>query len=130
VVHQILMIDDDREMVMLGRLILEREKFKFLSASNGKAGLELLSKEYQNIDLILLDVMMLGMDGWEVLKTIKGNENYAHIPVIMLTARHYLEDESEAAKYAGMFNDYEVKPFVVKNLLGKINALIGNKDTT
>ncbi len=129
-VHQILMIDDDREMVMLGRLILEREGFKFLFANNGRVGLELLNKEYQNIDLILLDVMMLGMDGWQVLQNIKGNEKFAHIPVIMLTARHYLEDESEAAKYAGMFDGYEVKPFVVKNLLSKINGLINKKNVT
>jgi len=124
VTHRILMIDDDREMITLGRLILEREGFEVISAHGGLEGLEILNKADQQIDLILLDIMMLGMDGWQVLQIIKSNENLAHIPVIMLTARHYLEDESETSNYAGMYNGYVVKPFVVRDLLGKIKDLI------
>ncbi len=122
--HRILMIDDDREMITLGRLILEREGFEVISAHGGLEGLEILNKADQQIDLILLDIMMLGMDGWQVLQIIKSNEKLAHIPVIMLTARHYLEDESETSNYAGMFDGYVVKPFVVRDLLGKIKDLI------
>ena len=122
--HRILMIDDDREMITLGRLILEREGFEVISAHGGLEGLEILNKGDQQIDLILLDIMMLGMDGWQVLQIIKSNEKLAHIPVIMLTARHYLEDESETSNYAGMFDGYVVKPFVVRDLLGKIKDLI------
>ena len=122
--HRILMIDDDREMITLGCLILEREGFEVISAHGGLEGLEILNKADQQIDLILLDIMMLGMDGWQVLQIIKSNEKIAHIPVIMLTARHYLEDESETSNYAGMFDGYVVKPFVVRDLLGKIKDLI------
>ena len=122
--HRILMIDDDREMITLGQLILEREGFEVISAQGGLEGLEILNKADQQIDLILLDIMMLGMDGWQVLQIIKGNEKIAPIPVIMLTARHYLEDESETSNYAGMFDGYVVKPFVVRDLLGKIKDLI------
>jgi two-component system alkaline phosphatase synthesis response regulator PhoP len=118
------MIDDDREMITLGKLILEREGFEVLFAYGGMEGLEILKKEAEQIDLILLDIMMLGMDGWQVLKIIKADERYAHIPVIMLTARHYLEDESETSNYSDMFDRYVVKPFVVRDLLGKINELI------
>ncbi|RME72568.1 MAG: response regulator [Chloroflexi bacterium] len=121
------MIDDDREMVTLGKLILEREGFEVLSAFNGVEGLNTLDKEAGNIDLVLLDIMMVGMDGWQVLEAIKGNEKYAHIPVIMLTARHYLEDESETANYAHLFDGYVVKPFVVRDLMGKIHRLLDNK---
>jgi len=128
VTHQILIIDDDREMVTLGRLILQREGFKVLSTTSGQEGLDLLDKEYKNVDLVLLDIMMLGMDGWQVLQKIKGTEKLAHIPVIMLTARHYLEDESETANYSNLFNGYLVKPFVVKELLGKIRELIGENE--
>ena len=120
---RILMIDDDREMVTLGRLILEREGFEVLSAHNGMAGLEILNQE-NNIDLVLLDIMMIGMDGWQVLEAIKNSKKLSHLPVIMLTARHYLEDESETSNYADMFNGYVVKPFVVRDLLGKINNLL------
>jgi DNA-binding response OmpR family regulator len=118
------MIDDDREMVTLGKLILEREGFEVLSAFNGTEGLQILGKEASNVELILLDIMMVGMDGWQVLVRIKEEPKYADIPVIMLTARHYLEDESETANYAHMFDEYVVKPFVVRDLMGKINRLI------
>jgi DNA-binding response OmpR family regulator len=118
------MIDDDREMITLGRLILEREGFEVISAHGGLEGLEILNKADQQIDLILLDIMMLGMDGWQVLQIIKNNEKLARIPVIMLTARHYLEDESETSNYSDMFDGYVVKPFVVRDLLGKIKDLI------
>jgi DNA-binding response OmpR family regulator len=123
VAYRILLIDDDREMVALGKLILEREGFEVLSAYGGREGLEILDKD--DVDLVLLDIMMLGMDGWQVLETIKNDEKYAHIPVIMLTARHYLEDESKTTDYAGMFDGYVVKPFVVRDLLGKIRKLLG-----
>lgn len=122
--HQILMIDDDREMLTLGRLILEREGFEVISAHSGLEGLEILNRQDHHIDLILLDIMMLGMDGWQVLQLLKKNEKLANIPVIMLTARHYLENESETSNYAGMFDGYVVKPFVVKDLIGKIKNLI------
>ena len=122
--HQILMIDDDREMVTLGKLILEREGFNVKFAYNGAEGLEILNQEDDNIDLVLLDIMMVGMDGWQVLEAIRNSEKYADLPVIMLTARHYLEDESTTTTYAGMFDGYVVKPFVVRDLLGKIKKLI------
>ncbi|MDX1523734.1 MAG: response regulator, partial [Anaerolineae bacterium] len=97
--HRILMIDDDAEMVALGRLILEREGFDVLSAHGGQEGLEILDRE-DNIGLVLLDIMMLGMDGWQVLEQIKTNDKHAHIPVIMLTARHYLENEEQTTGYS------------------------------
>jgi DNA-binding response OmpR family regulator len=118
------MIDDDREMVTLGKLILEREGFEVLSAYSGAEGLQILNKEHNNIDLVLLDIMMVGMDGWQVLESVKNNDKYADIPVIMLTARHYLEDESETDNYSHLFDGYVVKPFVVRDLMGKINALV------
>ena len=125
--HRILMIDDDREMVALGELILKREGFEVVSAYSGAEGLEALRKESDSINLVLLDIMMIGIDGWEVLETIKADEQLSNIPVIMLTARHYLEDESETANYAGLFDDYVVKPFVVRDLLAKINRLLDDE---
>ena len=101
--HRILLIDDDREMIALGKLILEREGFDVLSAHRGAEGLEILDRERGNVDLILLDIMMVGMNGWQVLEAIKNSKDYGRIPVIMVTARHYLEDESESAYYAHLF---------------------------
>ena len=128
--HRILMIDDDREMVILGKLILEREGFDVLSAYTGKEGLQVLDQTDEKIDLVLLDIMMIGMDGWDVLETIKQHESHKNIPVIMLTARHYLEDESETQNYAHLFDGYVVKPFVVRDLLGKITNLLEDEATS
>jgi DNA-binding response OmpR family regulator len=125
--HQILMIDDDREMVTLGKLILEREGFEVLYAYSGTEGLEILNRDDNDIALVLLDIMMVGMDGWQVLEAIRNNESLTDLPVIMLTARHYLEDESETSTYADLFDGYVVKPFVVRDLLGKINELLNAK---
>lgn len=124
--HRILLIDDDREMIALGQLILEREGFEVLFAYGGVEGLNILDRERGSVDLVLLDIMMVGMGGWQVLEAIKSSQDYGHVPVIMLTARHYLEDESESAAYAHLFADYIVKPFVVRDLLAKINKLLEN----
>ena len=122
--RRILMIEDDREMVTLGKLILEREGYEVLAASGGAEGLELLRQEDGDVDLLLLDIMMTGVDGWQVLTEVKADEELRHIPVIMLTARHYLEDEEKTATYADKFEHYVVKPFVVRDLLAKIAELI------
>lgn len=123
---KILMIEDDREMVTLGKLILEKEGYSVIAAYNGKEGLEKIYANKDVIDLILLDVMLPNIYGWEILERIKADETTKHIPVIMLTARHYLEDEVETGKYADMFSDYVVKPFVVRTLLNKIAEILRN----
>jgi two-component system alkaline phosphatase synthesis response regulator PhoP len=120
---RILMIEDDREMVTLGQFILEREGYEVLVAYSGTDGLELLRQE-TGVDLLLLDIMMIGMDGWQVLTEVKSDEDLRHIPVIMLTARHYLEDEDETANYSDKFEHYVVKPFVVRDLLAKIAEVL------
>ena len=121
---RILMIEDDREMVTLGKLILEREGYDVVAAYGGAEGLELLHREDAGIDLLLLDIMMIGVDGWQVLTAVKADEKLRHIPVIMLTARHYLEDEEQTANYADKFEHYIVKPFVVRDLLAKIAEVL------
>lgn len=124
---QILMIEDDREMVTLGRLILEKEGYTVLSAYNGPDGLAQIEAHKDTIDLVLLDVMLPNIYGWEILEKIKTNDSTKHLPVVMLTARHYLEDEVETGKYATLFSDYIVKPFVVRTLLNKIAEILKNK---
>ncbi len=121
---RILRIEDDREMVTLGKLILEREGYDVVAAYGGAEGLELLQRADAAIDLLLLDIMMIGVDGWQVLTAVKADEKLRHIPVIMLTARHYLEDEEQTANYADKFEHYIVKPFVVRDLLAKIAEVL------
>jgi CheY-like chemotaxis protein len=120
--QRILIIEDDKEMVALGQLILEKEGYRVLAANDGQTGLDMLAS--QPIDLVLLDIMMSPMDGWEVLERIKADAQLAHIPVIMLTARHYLEDHPSAHDHAHLFASYVVKPFVVSNLLYEIQGVL------
>ena len=124
----ILMIDDDKEMVMLGKLILEREGYTFYSAHNGPEGLSLLDEEKEKIGLILLDIMLPGMYGWEILEQIKANEQTKHIPVVMLTARDPDPTDPEVRKYAGVYVDYVMKPFVVRDLLNIIDSTLTDED--
>jgi DNA-binding response OmpR family regulator len=118
------MIEDDREMVTLGKLILEKEGYTVSAAYNGVDGLKILAENKNSINLILLDIMLPNIYGWQVLEQIKEDQSTRHIPVIMLTARHYLEDEVETGKYEELFSDYVVKPFVVRDLLNKIAAVL------
>lgn len=122
--HRILMIEDERETVTLAKLILEREGFEVIGAYSGLDGLAILDQEDSHIDLVLLDIMMIGMDGWQVLKEIRANKQTAHLPVIMLTARHYLDNQPEASSYADLYDGYIDKPIMVTELLGKIKGLI------
>jgi DNA-binding response OmpR family regulator len=119
---RILVIEDDPEMVSLARLFLERAGYEVLSALEGETGLEVLHTE--PVDLILLDIMMAGMDGWDVLRAVRANDQWRDMPVIILSARHYLEDEQETSTYAEMYTDYVVKPFVVRDLVEKIGSAL------
>lgn len=123
---KILMIDDDREMSMLGKIILEREGYQFQDAPDGETGLEILRQQAGEIDLVLLDIMLPEMDGWETLQQIKADANLESIPVIMLTARYIDEppEDPEPIQYAELYEDYVVKPFVVRELLNKISQNI------
>ena len=120
--QQILMIEDDEEMIALGELILAKEGYEIHWATSGATGLEILRNH--SIDLVLLDIMMDGMDGWQVLEAIKGDPQLAHIPVLMLTARHYLEDEQETATHQGQYAGYLVKPFVVHELIDEVRKIV------
>ncbi|MFN2220660.1 MAG: response regulator, partial [Anaerolineae bacterium] len=74
----------------------------------------------QGADLILLDLMMDDMSGWHVLELVKQDEALRMIPVLIVSARHFLEDPYQTEAHAGLFEGYLVKPFVVKDLLSKI----------
>jgi len=120
--QQILMIEDDEEMVALGELILTKEGYEVHWATSGATGLKILRAN--PIDLVLLDIMMDDMNGWQVLESIKGDPKLAHIPVVMLSARHYLEDEQVTAAHQGQYASYLVKPFIVHELIDEVRKVL------
>ncbi len=91
-------------------------------ALDGLQGLKKLSVDSSKYDLVLLDVMMPNMDGWETLKAIRINKKYSSIPIIMITALNEEQKEISGLKFGA--DDYIVKPFILPNLLARIEALL------
>lgn len=118
---RILCIEDEAEMIELTRLVLEREGFEVLGAVGGAQGLETIKKEKP--DLILLDLMMPDMDGWEVYRQMKADKDLAHIPVIVVTARAQSIDKVLGLQVAKV-SDYITKPFGPKDLISSIKGVL------
>ena len=91
-------------------------------AEDGIEALKILSEEKRAFDLILLDVMMPNMDGWDTLKAIRKNEKTKYIPVIMITA--VSEDQKVVSGLKIGADDYIVKPFILPNLLARVEAVL------
>lgn len=115
---RVMIIEDDPDMIDLLTVILKRGGFEPVSGLGGQEGLRVLREE--GADLILLDLMMDDMSGWHVLEMVKQDEALRMIPVLIVSARHFLEDPDQTEAHAGLFEGYLVKPFVVKDLLSKI----------
>tara|TARA_Y100000746_G_scaffold189732_1_gene169341 strand:- start:111 stop:470 length:360 start_codon:yes stop_codon:yes gene_type:complete len=116
-----ILIVEDNEMNrdMLSRR-LERKGYDVVMAEDGKKGVDMSKSE--NPDLILMDLSLPVMDGWEATSTIKGNEETKKIPIIVLTA-HAMAGDREKALDAGA-DEYDTKPIDFKRLLGKIKEFI------
>jgi len=91
-------------------------------ATDGVEALKILAKDAASIDLILLDVMMPNMDGWDTLKAIRTNKKTKYIPVIMITA--VSEEHKIVSGLKIGADDYIIKPFVLPNLLARIEAIL------
>lgn len=120
--RRVLIIEDEPDMIDLLKLILKRGGYEPISALGGQEGLRLLKES--KVDLILLDLMMDDMSGWTVLETVKADERLHTIPVLIVSARHQLEDPHQTSAHAHQFEGYLVKPFVVRDLLAQIKEAL------
>jgi DNA-binding response OmpR family regulator len=118
---RILCIEDEQEMIDLIRLILSRRGFEVKGANGGKAGLELIRREPP--DLVLLDLMMPDMDGWEVYQQMKADEATRDIPVIVVTAKAQSIDKVLGLHIAKV-DDYIAKPFSPQELLTSVDKVL------
>ena len=114
---RILIVEDDANIAELLHLYLEKEGFETQVAKDGGKGVELF-RSFQP-DLVLLDIMLPIMDGWSVLKKIREGDR---TPVIMLTAKGETEDKVSGLEQGA--DDYIVKPFEMKELIARINAVL------
>ena len=122
----ILCIEDEQEMIDLIRLILSRQGFEVHGATGGKEGLKIIREEHP--DLILLDLMMPEMDGWEVYQQMKADEAIKNIPVIIVTAKAQSIDKVLGLHIAKV-DDYISKPFSPQELLNSIENVLEKKKT-
>jgi two-component system alkaline phosphatase synthesis response regulator PhoP len=116
----ILAIDDEEHILELLSYNLESNGFRVLTADSGEDGMEMLKKE--PVDLVLLDIMLPGIDGMEMLKRIRKNPDTADLPVIMLTAK-----SEEINKVLGLevgADDYISKPFGIYELVARVKAVL------
>lgn len=119
---KILIVDDDRSIVELMRLYLEKEGYVCITAENGKIALQKFATEAP--DLLILDVMMPEMDGWQVCREIRKNSS---TPIIMLTAKGETFDKVLGLELGA--DDYMVKPFETKELIARIKAVLRRTET-
>ena len=114
---RILLVDDDPNIRQLVNLYLEKEGFEVVMADRGDAAVKLLRQSPPN--LMLLDVMLPGMDGWQVLREARKTSN---VPIIMLTAKDETFDKVLGLELGA--DDYIAKPFDMKELVARIKAVI------
>jgi DNA-binding response OmpR family regulator len=121
---RVLVIDDEAPIRLLCRVNLEAAGMEVREAGDGLAGLEAAREEPP--DVILLDVMMPGMDGWQVLEALFEDPRTQDIPIVFLTARAELRDQARGLELGGV--DYVTKPFnpidlapLVENLLARVS---------
>ncbi len=119
---KIVCIEDEPEMIDLVRLILGRRGFELIGAVGGREGLETIRQIKP--DLVLLDLMMPDMDGWEVYQHMKADEELRNIPVIIVTAKAQSIDKVLGLHIAKV-DDYITKPFGPQELIESVNRVLG-----
>lgn len=114
---KILIVDDEQDILELLRYNLSRSGYSVITAANGNAAMEMLSL---NPDLIILDVMMPIMDGFEVCSKIKSFEKYKNTPIIFLTAKTSEADEIKGLSLGA--NDFIQKPVAINKIIARVKA--------
>ncbi len=117
---RILIVDDERDIVETIQFMLESEGFECLTAYDGEDAL--LKARTENPDLILLDIMLPKINGYQVCRLLKSDEEYKHLPIIMLTAK-VQESDKFWGKESGA-DDYVTKPFEMEKLIQKIQGYL------
>ena len=117
--NKVLIIDDDKELCALMKKCIEQEKLSAVNVNNGIEGVRLIDENKDSYSLIILDVMLPDIDGFQILQKIRDTSN---IPVLMLTAKSSEEDKVFGLRLGA--DDYLTKPFGINELLARVNSLI------
>lgn len=117
--NRVLIIDDDKELCALMKKCVEQQNLSATVAHGGMKGLRLANENSDNLSLVILDVMMPDLDGFQVLQKIRETSN---VPVLMLTAKSDEEDKVSGLRLGA--DDYLTKPFSINELIARVNSLI------
>ena len=118
---KILVVDDEDDILQFLELVLREKGYDVVTAAGGQEALT--RAQIEKPDLVLLDIMMPQMDGWEVLKLLRVDDETADIPVAMLSARTEAKDRVQGLQEGAI--DYICKPFALQELLEKIGTIFG-----
>lgn len=120
---KILVVDDEKDIIEFIQYNLEQDDFRVITASNGKDAIE---KMKEKPDLVVLDVMMPNLDGYEVCEKIRSKKVYNDIPILFLTAKSSEQDEVHGLNIGA--DDYIAKPVSIKKLIARIKSNMRRKD--
>jgi DNA-binding response OmpR family regulator len=123
--RKILIVDDEADILHFLELVLRERGFEVLTAATGKDAIDVARAARP--DLVLLDIMMPQMDGWEVLKLLRLDESTERIPVAMVSARTDPRDRVQGLQEGAV--DYICKPFALDDLLAKIDSIFQQVET-
>jgi CheY-like chemotaxis protein len=124
---KIMVVDDEPDIVFLVSKMLQKEGYDVIEAYNGEEGLNKLKSSKP--DLILLDVMMPGINGWDTCKQMKNDPEYSSIPIAMLTVKSAEEDMEKSFKYA-QCDAHIPKPIIREKMLNTVKWLLSNVPKT
>lgn len=122
---RVVYVEDDPEMINLITMILSKRGYQIIGANGGREGIEMILKEIP--DLILLDLMMPDVDGWNLYQQVKSNPTTSQIPVIVITAKSQPIDRVLGLHIAKV-DDYICKPFHPKDLVQSIEKVMHKQD--
>jgi two-component system response regulator VicR len=123
---KIVYVEDELEMIDLVKLILSRKGYEVIGAAGGREGLDTIREVVP--DLVLLDLMMPDIEGWDVYQQIRADETTKHIPVIVVTAKAQNIDKVLGLHIAKV-NDYISKPFSPQDLVASVERVLNEGST-
>ena len=122
--NTILVCDDEPDIVNLVQKFLQLDNYNTLTCSNGKEALKIMEEKHDEILLILLDIMMPALSGFEVLRTIRSKDSYKDIKVILFTVKSFKEDLEKGKKLGA--DGYVTKPFSGNELRSYVKEILNN----
>ncbi len=123
--RRLIYIEDEQDMIDLVELILKRKGYEVTGVIGGREGLEAVRRELP--DLVLLDLMMPDMDGWEVYQQIRADVSTRDIPVIVITAKAQSIDKVLGLHIAKV-DDYIIKPFSPQELVDSVESVLAHRE--